>query len=56
MKDDGNKKIKRRPMFNELGDISLEKRRMVGGNTTNLNDFNNIKYEASSVSVGKFYN
>lgn len=38
------KKIVRRPMFNEHGDISLDKRKMVGGNTTNLNDFNNIKY------------
>ncbi len=36
--------IKRRPMFNEFGDISIDKRKMVGGNTTNLNDFNNIKY------------
>jgi ribonucleoside-diphosphate reductase beta chain len=40
--------IVRRPMFNENGDISLDKRKMVGGNTTNLNDFNNIKYSWSS--------
>ncbi|MFA6865583.1 MAG: ribonucleotide-diphosphate reductase subunit beta [Sphaerochaetaceae bacterium] len=37
-------KLVRRPMFNEHGDITLDKRKMVGGNTTNLNDFNNIKY------------
>ena len=39
-----NIKITRKPLFNENGDITLDKRRMVGGNTTNLNDFNNIKY------------
>ncbi|MGD1823652.1 MAG: ribonucleotide-diphosphate reductase subunit beta [Pleomorphochaeta sp.] len=38
------KEIKKRPLFNEFGDITLDKRRMVNGNTTNLNDFNNIKY------------
>lgn len=38
------KEINRRPMFNEHGDIGLDKRKMIGGNTTNLNDFNNIKY------------
>lgn len=36
--------LTRKPLFNENGDISLTKRKMVGGNTTNLNDFNNIKY------------
>ncbi len=39
-----NNKVDRRPLFNAEGDIELDKRRMVGGNTTNLNDFNNIKY------------
>jgi len=34
----------RRPLFNENGDIEVSKRRMINGNTTNLNDFNNIKY------------
>lgn len=33
------------PLFNPNGDIELVKRRMIGGNTTNLNDFNNMKYE-----------
>ena len=28
-------KLVRRPMFNEHGDITLDKRKMVGGNTTN---------------------
>jgi ribonucleoside-diphosphate reductase beta chain len=42
------KTITRRPVFNEFGDITLDKRRMIGGNTTNLNDFNNIKYSWSS--------
>ncbi len=36
--------LKRKSLFNELGDIELSKRRLVNGNTTNLNDFNNIKY------------
>lgn len=36
--------IKRKPLFNETGDIELSKRRLINGNTTNLNDFNNMKY------------
>lgn len=36
--------MKKRPLFNERGDIEIAKRRMIGGNTTNLNDFNNMKY------------
>lgn len=36
--------LKIKPLFNPNGDIEVEKRRMVGGNTTNLNDFNNMKY------------
>lgn len=36
--------LKRKPLFNPEGDTEVEKRRMVGGNTTNLNDFNNMKY------------
>ena len=36
--------IKRKPLFNEFGDIELSKKRMINGNTTNLNDFNNMKY------------
>ncbi len=38
------KELKRRAIFNAQGDIELSKRRMIGGNTTNLNDYNNIKY------------
>lgn len=34
----------RKALFNEYGDIELSKRRMINGNTTNLNDFNNMKY------------
>ena len=34
----------KRPLFNPNGDIDLRLRRMIGGNTTNLNDFNNMKY------------
>lgn len=34
----------RRPMFNPSGDVDIRTRRMICGNTTNLNDFNNLKY------------
>ena len=37
-------KIKKKPLFNEFGDIEVSKKKMVNGNTTNLNDFNNMKY------------
>lgn len=36
--------INRKPLFNEFGDVEVNKRRMINGNTTNLNDFNNMKY------------
>lgn len=34
----------RRPLFNPNGDLDVRERKMIGGNTTNLNDFNNLKY------------
>ena len=34
----------KRPLFNPDGDIDVLNRRMIGGNTTNLNDFNRMKY------------
>jgi len=40
--------LKRKPLFNEYGDIEVGKRRIIGGNTTNLNDFNNLKYAWAS--------
>lgn len=40
--------LKQRGLFNEDGDIDLSKRRIVNGNTTNLNDFNNLKYTWTS--------
>ena len=36
--------LKRKALFNASGDIDVRKRRMINGNTTNLNDFNNMKY------------
>lgn len=36
--------LPKRPLFNEHGDTDTRLRRMIGGNTTNLNDFNNVKY------------
>jgi len=35
-------------LFNESGDIEVHLRKMIGGNTTNLNDFNNMKYTWAS--------
>ena len=32
-----------KPLFNPGGDTDVLKRRMIGGNTTNLNDYNNMK-------------
>lgn len=37
--------VARRPLFNPQGSIDLAERRLIGGDTTNLNDFNNIKYQ-----------
>lgn len=37
--------LKKKPLFNPAGDTEVRLRRMIGGNTTNLNDFNNMKYE-----------
>ena len=39
-----NMDVKKRALFNENGDVEVSKKRMINGNTTNLNDFNNMKY------------
>ena len=39
------KEMRKKLLFNENGDIDVLKRRLIGGNTTNLNDFNNMKYK-----------
>lgn len=36
--------LKKKPLFNPEGNLDVRLRRMIGGNTTNLNDFNNMKY------------
>ncbi len=36
--------LHKKALFNANGDIDVRKRRMINGNTTNLNDFNNMKY------------
>ena len=41
-------KLSKRGLFNENGDIETSKRRVINGNTTNLNDFNNLKYSWTS--------
>ena len=38
------KQLKRKPLFNPDGDSQVRTRRLIRGNTTNLNDFNNMKY------------
>ncbi len=40
--------LKAKILFNPQGDIELSKRRMVAGNPTNLNDFNNLRYSWTS--------
>ncbi|HEY9574318.1 MAG TPA: ribonucleotide-diphosphate reductase subunit beta [Lachnospiraceae bacterium] len=37
--------IKRKPLFNPDGDIDVRNRRLLNFDTTNINDFNNMKYE-----------
>lgn len=41
------KKLKKNALFNPEGDIELRFRKMIGDNTTNLNDFNNMRYKWS---------
>ena len=41
-------KLTKRPLFNPDGDTDIYLRRMISGNTTNLNDFNNLKYPWTS--------
>ena len=36
--------LKKKPLFNPDGDTEVRLRRVIGGNTTNLNDFNNMRY------------
>lgn len=40
--------LHKKALFNEFGDIEISKRRMINGNTTNLNDFNNLRYPWTS--------
>ncbi len=37
--------MQRKPLFNPQGETDLNLRQMIGGNPTNLNDFNNMKYQ-----------
>lgn len=36
--------VSKKPLFNENGDIEVSSKKLINGNTTNLNDFNNMKY------------
>ncbi len=40
-----NPTLHKNALFNPNGDTDLTLRRMIGGNTTNLNDFNNMRYK-----------
>ena len=39
------KKSSNTGLFNPEGDTDLRLRRIIGGNSTNLNDFNNLRYK-----------
>lgn len=41
---ENEEKVKRKPLFNPDGDIDVRDRRLINFNTTNINDFNNMKY------------
>lgn len=41
---DVTKPLPHKPLFNPKGDTEVLNRRMIAGNTTNLNDYNNLKY------------
>ena len=43
-------KLKKNALFNPEGDTDLRHRRMIGGNTTNLNDFNTFGFPKKSIS------
>ena len=47
--------LKKRPLFNPKGDVDVQRRKIIGGNTTNLNDFNNMKYGCKSDWVSSGY-
>ena len=38
-------KLHKNALFNPMGETDLRLRRMIGGNSTHLNDFNNMKYK-----------
>ena len=48
MEESKRKEVEKRGIFNENGDIDLAKRKIIQGNTTNLNDFNNLKYKTQA--------
>ena len=47
--------LKKKPLFNPEGEPDVRLRRMIGGNTTNLNDFNNMKYALSLIHISTEY-
>ena len=44
MQQADNTRLSPKALFNPNGDTDVRARRLIGGNTTNLNDFNNVKY------------
>lgn len=44
MQETNGTRLSPKALFNPNGDTDVRARRLIGGNTTNLNDFNNVKY------------
>lgn len=51
MEESKKREVAKRGIFNEDGDIDLGKRKIIQGNTTNLNDFNNLKYTSQQTRL-----
>ena len=50
------KKLKKNALFNPEGDTETRLRKMIGGNTTNLNDFNKFDFMIIFIYKFPFYN
>ena len=48
--------VNKKALFNEFGDTDVLKKRMINGNTTNLNDFNKFDFMIIFIYKFPFYN
>ena len=55
MEESKKREVEKRGIFNEDGDLDLAKRKIIQGNTTNLNDFNNLKYTWTVIGTAKLW-